>query len=115
VQSVFLCDKALNMIEDRLIFDLIFHESILQRGCDRNGQGLMLRPPETAVNRCSVQQDGSGIDCQKKVNVPGTSPRAWPACSLLTFPPASLSPIKITIATTAQPVRTTAKLRHKTE
>ena len=55
VQSVFLCDKALNMSEDRLIFDLILHESILQRGCDRNGQALMLRPPETAVNRCSGQ------------------------------------------------------------
>jgi hypothetical protein len=55
VQSVFLYDKALNMIENRLIFDLILHESILQRGCDRNGQALMLRPPETAVNRCSGQ------------------------------------------------------------
>ena len=29
VQSVFLCDKALNMIEDRLIFDMILHESLL--------------------------------------------------------------------------------------
>jgi hypothetical protein len=57
VQSVFLCDKVLNMIEDRLIFDLIFHESLLPRGCDRNGQALMLRPPETAVNRCSGQHD----------------------------------------------------------
>ena len=45
VQSVFFCDKALNMIEDRLIFDLILHESLLQRGCDRNGQALMLRSP----------------------------------------------------------------------
>jgi hypothetical protein len=27
VQSVFLCDKALNIIEDRLIFALILHES----------------------------------------------------------------------------------------
>ena len=53
VQSVLLCDKVLNMIEDRLIFDLIFHESLLPRGCDRNGQVLMLRPPKTAVNRCS--------------------------------------------------------------
>jgi hypothetical protein len=42
------------MIEDRLIFDLILHESLLPRGCDRNGQALMLRPPETAVNRCSA-------------------------------------------------------------
>jgi hypothetical protein len=25
VQSMFFCDKALNMIEDRLIFDLIVH------------------------------------------------------------------------------------------
>jgi hypothetical protein len=32
VQSVFLCDKALNIIEDRLIPDLIFHESLLSRG-----------------------------------------------------------------------------------
>ena len=45
VQSVFLCHKVLNMIEDRLIFDLILHESLLPRGCDRNGQDLMLRPP----------------------------------------------------------------------
>jgi hypothetical protein len=55
VQSVFLCDKALNIIEDRLIFDLILHESLLPRGCDRNGQDLMLRPPETAVNRATGQ------------------------------------------------------------
>jgi hypothetical protein len=54
VQSVFLFDKALNMIEDRLIFDLILHESLLPRGCDWNGQALMLRPPETEVNRCSA-------------------------------------------------------------
>jgi hypothetical protein len=45
VQSVFLFDKVLNMIEDRLIFDLILHESLLPRGCDWNGQALMLRPP----------------------------------------------------------------------
>jgi len=44
-QSVFLCHKVLNMIEDRLIFDLILHESLLPRGCDRNGQALMLRSP----------------------------------------------------------------------
>jgi hypothetical protein len=56
VQSVFLFDKALNMIEDRLIFDLILHESLLPRGCDWNGQALMLRPPETAVNRCSANR-----------------------------------------------------------
>ena len=48
VQSVFLCDKVLNMIEDRLIFDLILHESLLHRGCDRNGQDLRLRPHDTA-------------------------------------------------------------------
>ena len=70
VQSVFLCDKALNMIEDRLIFDLIFHESLLPHGYDRNGQSLMLRPPETAVNRCSGQHDDPGVGCQKKENVP---------------------------------------------
>ncbi len=55
VQSVFLCHKVLNMIEDRLIFDLILHESLLPRGCDWNGHALMVRPPETAVNRCSGQ------------------------------------------------------------
>jgi hypothetical protein len=54
VQSVFLFDKALNMIEDRLIFDLILHESLLPRGCDWNGQALMLSPPESEVNRCSA-------------------------------------------------------------
>jgi hypothetical protein len=76
VQSVFLCGKVLNMIEDRLISDLILHESLLQRGCDRNGQALMLRPPETAVNRCSGQHDNPGVGCQKKKNVPETiSPR----------------------------------------
>jgi hypothetical protein len=56
-QSVFLCHKILNMIEDRLIFALIFHEGLLQRGCDRNGQASMLRPPETTVNRCPGQHD----------------------------------------------------------
>jgi hypothetical protein len=55
VQSVFLCDKTLNVIEDRLVFDLILHENLLARGCDRIGQAFMLRPPETAVNRCSGQ------------------------------------------------------------
>ena len=54
VQSVFLCHEALNMIEDRLIFDLILHDSLLPRGCDWNGQALMLSPPESAVNRCSA-------------------------------------------------------------
>jgi hypothetical protein len=54
VQSVFLCDKALNMIEDRLIFDLILHESLLPRGRDWDDQALMLRPPETSVNRRST-------------------------------------------------------------
>jgi hypothetical protein len=62
VQSVFLCDKTLNMTEDRLIFDLILHESLHQRGCARNGQALMLRSPETMVNRC--------LWLQKKENVP---------------------------------------------
>jgi len=39
------------MSEDRLIFALIFHESLLPRGSGRNGQALMVRPPETTVNR----------------------------------------------------------------
>ena len=59
VQARFLCDKVPNMIEDRLISDLILHESLLQRGCNRNGPALMLRPPETAVNRCSGRDDES--------------------------------------------------------
>lgn len=50
VQSVFLCDKILNMIEDRLILDLILHESLLHRGYDRNGDSFMLRPLETLIN-----------------------------------------------------------------
>jgi hypothetical protein len=75
VQSVFLCNKVLNMIEDRLIFALILHESLLPRGCDRNGQALMLRPPETAVNRCSGQHGDPGVGCQKKENVPETITR----------------------------------------
>jgi hypothetical protein len=61
VQSVFLFDKALNMIEDRLIFDLILHESLLPHGCEWNGQALMLRPPETAVNRATGQVLQSNI------------------------------------------------------
>jgi hypothetical protein len=69
---MFLCDKVLNVIEDRLIFDLILHESLLQRGCDRNGQALMLRPPETAVNRYSGKHNDSGLGCQNKENVLGT-------------------------------------------
>ncbi len=71
VQSVFLCNKVLNVIEDRLIFDLILHESLLPRGCDRNGRALMLRPPETTVNRCAGQHDDPGVGCQNKENVPG--------------------------------------------
>jgi len=77
VQSVFLCDKVLNVIADRLISNLILHESLLQRGCNQNGQALMLRSPETAVNRCSGQHDESGVGCQKKENVPEPFRGAW--------------------------------------
>ena len=35
VQSMLFFDQALNVIEDRLIFDLILHENLLQRGCSR--------------------------------------------------------------------------------
>ena len=35
----------------------------------------MLRPPETAVNRCSGQHDDPGVSCQKKENVPETISR----------------------------------------
>ena len=55
VQSLFLCNKALNIIKDWLIPDLILHESLLSRGCDRNGHNLMLRLTETVVNRRSGQ------------------------------------------------------------
>jgi hypothetical protein len=51
---VFFCDKALNMIEDRLIFELILHQAS-SHGHDRNGENLMVRPPETMVNRRSGQ------------------------------------------------------------
>jgi hypothetical protein len=61
---VFLFDKVLNMIEDRLIFDLILHESLLHRGCNRYGNSVMLRPPETVVNRSSGQHDVPGVGCQ---------------------------------------------------
>jgi hypothetical protein len=50
VQSLFLCDKALNIIEARLIPDSILHESLLSRGYDRNRHDFMLRP-EIGVNR----------------------------------------------------------------
>jgi hypothetical protein len=42
VQLVLHCDKALNMIEDRLI--LILHENLLHRGCDRNDHNLCYAP-----------------------------------------------------------------------
>ena len=45
---MFLCNEALYVIEDRLIFGLIFHGSLLHRGCDWNGQNMRLRPPDTA-------------------------------------------------------------------
>jgi len=91
VQSVLLCDKALNMIEDRLIFGLILHDSFLQRGRDRNNQALMLRPPETAVNRCSDPQDDSGMGWQEKENGPGSISRRV-AVRRLRRLPAPLSP-----------------------
>jgi hypothetical protein len=53
VQSLFLSDKALNIIEDRLIPELILHESLLSRGYARNGHDCMLRPTETGVNGTS--------------------------------------------------------------
>ena len=53
VQSVFLCDEALNIIEDRLIPDLILHERLLSRGYDRKRHDFMLRPTQTGVNRTS--------------------------------------------------------------
>jgi hypothetical protein len=57
VQSVFLCDKALNIIEDRLIPDLILHERLLSRGYDRKEHNFMLRPTQTGVNRTSSRHD----------------------------------------------------------
>jgi hypothetical protein len=47
VQSVFLFDKALDVIQNRLILGLILHESLLHRGPDRNGHKFMVRPPRT--------------------------------------------------------------------
>ena len=54
VQSLFLCDKALN-IEDWLIPDLILHESFPSRGYNRNRHDFMLRPTKTRINRSSDQ------------------------------------------------------------
>ncbi len=69
VQSVFLCDQALHMIEDWPIFNLILHGSILyQRGCDWNGQDLMVRPRENAVNRCSRHERYSNL-CSKDLDM----------------------------------------------
>lgn len=50
VQSVFFFDQALNVIEDRLIFDLILHENLLQRGYDRNECVSIVRPHHPSVN-----------------------------------------------------------------
>jgi hypothetical protein len=44
VQSVLLCDKALNIIEDRLIADWILHESLLSRGYDRKRTRFYVTP-----------------------------------------------------------------------
>jgi hypothetical protein len=76
VQSVFLFHKVLNMIEDRLILDLILHESLLSRGCDRNGDNFMLRPPESVVNRCSGQHDVPNLG---RVRYPELFRGAWRA------------------------------------
>lgn len=50
MQSVFFFDQALNVIEDRLIFDLILHKSLLQRGCGRYEYVLIVRPHHPSVN-----------------------------------------------------------------
>jgi hypothetical protein len=42
----------------------------------------MLRPPETAVNRCAGRQDDPGVGCQKKENVPNTMSRRVASQSL---------------------------------
>jgi hypothetical protein len=51
VQSLFLSDKALNIIENWLIPNLILHESLLSRDMFGRGHDFMLRPTETGVNR----------------------------------------------------------------
>lgn len=50
VQSVLFFDQTLNVIEDRLIFDLILHENLLQRGCSRYEYVLIVRPHQPSVN-----------------------------------------------------------------
>jgi len=47
---VLFFDQALNVIEDRLIFDLILHENLLQRGCSRYEYVLIVRPHHPSVN-----------------------------------------------------------------
>jgi hypothetical protein len=53
VQSMLFFDQALNVIKDRLIFDLILHENLLQRGCGRYEYVLIVRPRQPSVNRFS--------------------------------------------------------------
>ena len=50
MQTVLFFDQALNVIEDRLIFDLILHENLLQRGCSRYEYVLIVRPHHPSVN-----------------------------------------------------------------
>ena len=60
MQSVLLCDKALNIIEDRLIPDLILHESFPSPGYNRSGHDFMLRPTKTGQKRKRCQEPFGG-------------------------------------------------------
>lgn len=50
VQSMLFLDQTLNVIEDRLIFDLILHENLLEHGYDRNQCVSIVRPHQSSVN-----------------------------------------------------------------
>ena len=89
VQSLFLCDKALNIIEDRLIPDLFLHEGLLSRGYDRNGHDFMVRPTETGVNRSSDQHD---VPSEQEIGgILNFAPRGGPAHSSLPLPDQSIA------------------------
>ena len=63
VQSLFLCDKALNIIEDRLIPDLILHESLLSHQ-DMTGTGTILcyAPPKLGSTEAHTAIDPARVE-----------------------------------------------------
>jgi hypothetical protein len=62
VQSVFLCDKALNMIEDGLIFGLILHKSLLRHRCDRKVRIFYAHPKLRSTDALDDEKGNSTGD-----------------------------------------------------